>query len=73
MECPPTVRLVVVYTAIPVLFKVIDPNDVAPSLKVTVPVGSLEPPTSATVAVRLTAFPTVAELGAALKVVVVGV
>jgi hypothetical protein len=54
MECAPMLRLLVLYTAIPVPFNVIDPNDVVPSLKVTVPVGTLEPPTSATVAVKLT-------------------
>ena len=37
------------------------------------PVGTPLPPTSATVAVKLTAVPKVAELGAAPKVVVVGV
>ena len=73
MECAPTPRLLVVNTAIPVPFKVIDPIEVVPSLNVTVPVGTLEPPTSATVAVRLTAVPAVTELGAALKAVVVGV
>jgi hypothetical protein len=57
----------------PVPFSVIDPKVVVPSLKVTVPVGTLALPTSATVAVKLTAAPTVAELGAALKLVVVGV
>lgn len=50
MEFAPTARLLVVYTAIPVAFKVSDPSDVVPSLNVTVPVGTLEPPTSATVA-----------------------
>ena len=54
MECAPTLRLLVLYTVIPVPFNVIDPNDVVPSLKVTVPVGTLDPPTSATVAVKLT-------------------
>ena len=44
-----------------------------PSLNITVPVGTLVPPTSATVAVNLTAVPEVAVVGAALKVVVVGV
>ena len=73
MECAPTLRLLVVYTAMPVPFNVIDPKVVVPSLKVTVPVGTLELPTSATVAVKLTAVPAVAELGAALRVVVVGV
>ena len=61
------------YTAIPVAFNVIEPKEVVPSLNVTVPVGTLEPPTSATVAVKLIAVPAVAEVGAALKVVVVGV
>jgi hypothetical protein len=51
---------VVVNTAIPVPFRVIEPTDVVPSLKVTVPVGTLVPPTSATVAVRLIAVPEVA-------------
>ena len=73
MECPPTPRLLVVYTAIAVAFNVIEPNEVVPSLNVTVPVGTLDPPTSATVAVKLIAVPAVAEVGAALKVVVVGV
>ena len=73
MECAPTLRVLVVYTAIPVPFKVMDPSDVVPSLNVTVPVGTLEPPTSATVAVKLMAVPAVAVVGAALKVVVVGV
>ena len=73
MECAPTLRVLVVYTAIPVPFNVIDPSEVVPSLNVTVPVGTLEPPTSATVAVKLIAVPAVAEVGAALKVVLVGV
>jgi hypothetical protein len=73
MECPPTARALVVYTAIPVAFNVIEPRAVVPSLNVTVPVGTLDPPTSATVAVKLIAVPAVAEVGAALKVVVVGV
>jgi hypothetical protein len=53
MECAPTLRLLVLYTAMPVPFNVIDANDFVPSLKVTVPVGTLEPPTS-TVAVKVT-------------------
>jgi hypothetical protein len=63
----------VVYTATPVPFKVIDPNVVVPSLKVTVPVGTLVPPDSATVAVKLTAVPEVTVVGEAARVVVVGV
>jgi len=62
----------VVYTATPVPFKVIDPKVVVPSLKVTVPVGTFVPPTSATVAVKLTAVPEVAVVGAAVRLVVVG-
>ena len=61
------------YTATPVPFKVIDPKVVVPSLKLTVPVGTLVPPTSATLAVKLTAVPEVTVVGEAVRVVVVAV
>ena len=57
MECEPTDRLEEAKVATPEPFKVLVPMEVAPSLKVTVPVGV--PPVLATVAVKVTEAPKV--------------
>ncbi len=47
------------------------PSAVVPSIKVTVPVGVPEPEEGATVAVKVTLWPTIAGLGEAVSAVVV--
>ena len=67
----PLVNLDVVKTALPAVLNVTVPNLLAPSKKVTVPLGLPAPGlTTATVAVKVTDWPT-SEEGAELTIVVV--
>ena len=59
------------YVATPDPFKVPGPSVVAPSMKVTMPVGAGPPVTPATVAVKVTPDPTTIEDDEAVKAVVV--
>ena len=68
MECSPTLRPEVEYVATPEAFNMPLPRTVAPSLKVTVPVGVFEP-FVVTVAVNVTDEP--ADAGFALDTTVV--
>jgi hypothetical protein len=71
-ESVPAASDVVVKVAMPVPFKLTVPSVAPPLLKVTVPAGTNVPVVSVTVAVNVTAVPVTAEVGEALKVVLVG-
>ena len=71
-EWVPTPSVLVVTIAMPVPFAVPVPRTVAPSLKMTDPVGTAVPGFSATVAVKVIAVPAAAVAGEADSVVVVG-
>lgn len=70
IECVPTVSVEVANVATWELFKVPVPKAVVPSLKVTVPVGKVEP-VVVTVAVKVTETPENAGLGLEVRLVVV--
>ena len=71
IEWEPTARLDVSNTADAEVFSVAVPNCVAPSLNATVPVGMPDPDLGATVAVNVIAWPELACMDEADRVVVV--
>jgi hypothetical protein len=59
MECEPTLSAASTKVVVPDEFRVPAPTCVAPSVKVTTPVGAADPDFGATVAVKVTAWPEV--------------